>query len=47
MRSAPLYDAQALRDLVRGAEHPETANWSILGRVVTVELALELADATL
>jgi asparagine synthase (glutamine-hydrolysing) len=46
MRSAALYDATRLEELLaRASAAPETVDWSALGRIVTVELALEAVDA--
>ena len=46
MRSAALYDPARLEQvLASAAVAPAAADWSLIGRVVTVELALEAADA--
>jgi asparagine synthetase B (glutamine-hydrolysing) len=46
MRSAALYDARRLEELLtRAAAAPETVDWGALGRIVTVELALQAVDA--
>jgi hypothetical protein len=46
MRSAALYDRLALAEtLDRGVRVPNGVDWEALGRVVTLELALEAADA--
>jgi hypothetical protein len=46
MRSAALYDAVRLEDLLaRAAAAPETVDWGALGRILTVELALQAVDA--
>lgn len=46
MRSADLYDTDRLDELLRAAvAAPGAADWTTLGRVLTVELALEAADA--
>jgi hypothetical protein len=48
MRSAPLYDEQRLEALLAGAaSEPGAADWNTVGRIVTVELALEAASASL
>jgi hypothetical protein len=48
MRSAALYDSQRLEQLLEaGAGNPAAADWTLLGRIVTSELALEAADAGL
>jgi hypothetical protein len=48
MRSAPLYDRQRLEAvLALAASEPGAVDWNTVGRIVTVELALEGADAGL
>jgi hypothetical protein len=48
MRSASLYDAERLTELLaRAVSHPQSVDWDAVGRIVTVEMALELADAGL
>jgi hypothetical protein len=47
MRSAPLYKPGALEPWLDLAERPEFAGDDLLGRVVTSELALRAADASL
>jgi hypothetical protein len=44
MRSGPLYDAAELRRLAL-SERATTSGWRTLGRIITVERALEVADA--
>lgn len=46
MRSAPLYSRGALEPWLDRAEKPEFADESLLGRLVTVELALRAVDAS-
>jgi hypothetical protein len=46
MRSAALYDGARLADLLdRAARQPTAVDWAAVGRIVTVELALEAAGA--
>lgn len=46
MRSAALYEQSRLADLLDLAvTHPTAVDWQAVGRIVTVELALEAADA--
>lgn len=48
MRSAALYDPDRLGGLLdRAAAKPATVDWAAVGRIVTIELALEAADAGL
>ena len=48
MRSAALYDPSRLEALLaRAAAEPAAVDWNGLGRIVTVELALEAVDAGL
>jgi asparagine synthase (glutamine-hydrolysing) len=48
MRSAALYDGPRLRELLdAAAQQPAAVDWNTVGRIVTVELALEAADAAL
>jgi hypothetical protein len=48
MRTGPLYDAARLDTLLdRSATQPMAVDWSAVGRIVTLELALEAADAGL
>jgi hypothetical protein len=48
MRSASLYDAERLTKLLdRAVANPAAVDWSAVGRIVTVELALEAAGAGL
>jgi hypothetical protein len=48
MRSASLYDPARLAELLdRAVANPVTVDWSAVGRIVTVELALEAAGAGL
>ena len=48
MRSAPLYDAARLGQLLdRAIAHPTAVDWPAVGRIVTVEMALEAAGAGL
>jgi hypothetical protein len=48
MRSASLYDSERLEELLdRSVKHPASVDWTALGRITTVELALEAADAGL
>lgn len=48
MRSAALYDPARLDQLLRDAvAAPASVDWTLLGRALTVELALEAADAGL
>jgi hypothetical protein len=48
MRSAALYEPRRLAALLAGAERDPTAvDWTLVGRLLTVELALEAADAGL
>lgn len=48
MRSASLFDPSRLGELfVRARKHPQSVDWEAVGRIVTVELALEAADAGL
>ncbi len=48
MRSASLYDAVRFGELFdRAVEHPPAVDWQAVGRIVTVELVLEAADAGL
>jgi len=47
MRSGPLYRASGLADLLARAQRPGFAEWSLVGRIVTMELALEAAGARL
>ncbi len=48
MRSAPLYDATRLSALLdRATAHPMAVDWDAVGRIVTLELVLETADAGL
>jgi hypothetical protein len=46
MRSAPLYKPGALEPWLDLAERPVFADNELLGRVVTVELALRAVDAS-
>jgi hypothetical protein len=46
MRSAPLFDRSELDDLLRRASRPGFEETAILGRVLTVELALRALDAS-
>jgi hypothetical protein len=46
MRSASLYDRRGLAEMLgRAIRTPHGVDWEALGRVVTLELALEVADA--
>lgn len=47
LRSASLYDATALRALLAEAADPAFDRWPVVGRIVTIELSLRTADATL
>jgi hypothetical protein len=48
MRSASLYDRERLSELLgRAVSHPMGVDWAAVGRIVTVELALEAAGAGL
>jgi hypothetical protein len=47
MRSAPLYERDALNDLLRAAREPGFTQTPVVGRVITVELALRAVDASL
>ena len=47
MRSAPLYDAHRLDDFFARSRTPGFTETPMLGRIVTVELALRAADAAL
>ncbi len=47
MRSAPLYNRQRLEGLLRRAEQPQFEEAALVGRILTVELALEATDAHL
>jgi Glutamine amidotransferase domain len=47
MRTGRLYDPAALDQLVQRAMAPDFADDQLLGRIVTLELALQAADATL
>lgn len=48
MRSASLYDSARLRELIdTAARRPASVDWNTVGRLVTVELALEAAGAGL
>jgi hypothetical protein len=48
MRTGPLYDPERLDALLdRAAAHPMAVDWAAVGRIVTLELALEAADAGL
>jgi asparagine synthetase B (glutamine-hydrolysing) len=47
LRSRPLYDDGALAALLAGADDPGYAETTVLGRVLTAELALRAADASL
>jgi hypothetical protein len=47
MRSAPLFDRAELDSLLHRASEEDFAETTILGRVLTVELALRAVDAGL
>jgi len=48
MRSAELFDPERLGQLLQaGVDAPAATDWALLGRIVTVELALEAVDAGL
>lgn len=48
MRSAALYDPQRLEQVLTGAvANPVATEWFLVGRIVTVELALEAVDAAI
>lgn len=47
MRAGPLFKPTALAGLVERAARPDFAQAELLGRIITVELALEAADASL
>jgi hypothetical protein len=44
MRTGEIYDHGALKALLDRANGPDFANWSMVGRVVTLELALRAVD---
>jgi hypothetical protein len=47
MRSGSLYRPEGLADLVARAHRPGFTQWPLVGRIVTLELALDAADARL
>jgi hypothetical protein len=47
MRSGSLYRPEGLADLVARAHRPGFTQWPLVGRIVTLEMALEAADARL
>jgi hypothetical protein len=47
LRSRPLYDERALAALLGSVGHPAFTETTVLGRVLTAELALRAADASL
>jgi hypothetical protein len=47
LRLAPLLDRKAFEELVRGARDPAVSDATLLGRVITAELALRETDGTL
>ena len=47
LRSLPLFEPKALERFLRRAAEPDFAETTVLGRIITTELALRAVDASL